>query len=70
MSDKIVKVAAIGFVGLVLVPVSIDIGCRLIAATARRLAYNRKIRKGLKDGSIIEIDGKYYEVEISDVEEA
>lgn len=26
------------------------------------IKYKRRIKKGLKDGSVVEIDGKYYEV--------
>lgn len=35
-----------------------------------KMMYNRKIKKGLKDGSIVEIDGRYYEVVMETVEEA
>lgn len=35
-----------------------------------KLKFNRKIKKGLKEGSIVEIDGKYYEVVVDTVEEA
>jgi hypothetical protein len=31
--------------------------------------FNRKIKKGLKDGSIVEINGEFYEVEKT-IEEA
>ena len=31
--------------------------------------FNKKIKKGLKDGRIIEIDGQYYEVQNETVEE-
>ena len=34
-----------------------------------KIKFNRKMKKGLKDGSIVEIDGKYYEVMVT-VEEA
>jgi len=33
--------------------------------------FNKKMKKGLKDGSIVEIDGKYYKVEKEEtIEEA
>ena len=35
-----------------------------------QVKFNKKIKQGLKDGSIVKIDGKYYEVEIQNVEEA
>ena len=76
-NNTIMKVAATGFVALVVAPVVITTGIRLIAFTAAgiscavdKVKFNRKIKKGLEDGSIVEIDGQYYEVEIKDVEEA
>lgn len=33
------------------------------------IKYHKKIKNGLKDGSIVEINGKYYEVEITDHKE-
>ena len=74
MDDKtIIKVAAIGFVGLVVVPAVIGAGVNLVVLTANgisNLLHKHKIKKGLKDGSIIEIDGHYYEVELQPGEEA
>ena len=78
MEDKtIIKVAAIGFIGLVLVPVAVSAGIKLVAWSATGIAnvvekvkFNKKIKEGLKDGSIVEIDGKYYEVKDENVEEA
>ena len=64
--NKINKVAAIGFIGLVVVPAvigaTIRLGC-IVADGINHLVYKMKIKKGLKEGSIIEIDGQYYEVE-------
>lgn len=64
--NKIVKIAATGFVVLVVVPVVIggvaSIATRVVNGICT-LNYNHKIKKGLKDGSIIEIDGEYYEVD-------
>ena len=65
MENKLVKIAAAGFVGLVVVPTLIGGGLKLIAIGASGIEYLvnlRKIKKGLKDGSVIEVDGKYYEV--------
>lgn len=73
MDDKIIKVAAGCFVGLVVMPTVIGIGVSLVAKTVdgiNNLAYKHKIKKGLKDGSIIEIDGHYYEVDVLPREEA
>jgi len=36
------------------------------ASLAKKISYNRKIKKGLKDGSIVSIDGVYYDVHIED----
>ena len=65
--NKIVKIAAYGFVGLVVVPIIINGGIEVInlgIAGINKISYNRKIKKGLEDGSIVEIDGKYYEVKV------
>ena len=68
MNDKLVtKIAAYGFVGLVVAPVVVGAGLRLIGTAANgvsKLAWKRKIKKGLKEGSIVEIDGQYYEATI------
>ena len=69
MNDKIVKIAAYGFVGLVVAPIVINGGISVINLTStgiNTLLYNRKIKKGLKDGSIVEVNGQYYEVKIDD----
>lgn len=71
--NKIIKVAACGFVGLVVVPAVLGAGLRLVAGACNlveKAKFKKKIKNGLKDGSIIEIDGQYYEVEVQDVEEA
>lgn len=63
--NKIIKIAAYGFVGLVVAPIVINgviAGINLGIAGINKISYDRKIKKGLKDGSIVEIDGQYYEV--------
>lgn len=74
-NNKIIKLAAAGFVGLVWIPMvtkGIMVGgAHMVEAIDKMQAtirYKRKIRKGLKDGSVIEIDGQYFEVQT--VEEA
>lgn len=58
----------------ILIPVAISVGVGVINLgimginKIRQIKLNNKINKGLKDGSIAIIDGKYYEVET--VEEA
>ena len=69
MNEKtITKIAVYGFVGLVVVPTVITAGYNLIvvpiANGISKLAYKAKIKKGLKNGSIVEIDGQYYEVTV------
>lgn len=73
MENKIIKVAAMGFIGLVVVPTVIRAGINLVALTANAISkthYNHKIKHGLKKGTIVEIDGQYYEVAVTDAEEA
>ena len=68
--NKIVKIAAYGFVALVVAPIVINGGIAVInlgIAGINKIAYDRKIKKGLKDGSIVEIDGRYYEVKVEDI---
>ena len=68
-NDKIIKIAATGFIGLVMVPAVVGLSINLIGHAANgisHLAYKRKIKKGLKDGSVIEINGQYYEVNVKE----
>jgi hypothetical protein len=66
--NKIIKLAAIIIVGSVVIPIAIDsiwyIGATVVNSV-NKVKFNKKIKKGLKDGSIIEIDGKFYGVEVS-----
>ena len=76
--EQIIKMAAVGFLVLVVAPMVIGGAINVVGATAtgignmvNKVKFNSKIKKGLKDGSIVEIDGKYYEVEkVENVEEA
>ena len=76
-NDKLVRTAAIVIIGVIAVPImvnaSITLGTAVYAGvynTIAKIKFNNKIKKGLKDGSIVEIDGKFYEVEKQTVEEA
>ena len=63
--NKIIKIAATGFVIFVVAPVVIGAAATIVGGVANgvsKVMYNHKIKKGLKDGSIVEIDGNYYEV--------
>jgi len=73
--DEIIRIAAIGFIAIVVAPVVIGATLKVIGGTAvgisnmiNKVKFNAQIKKGLKDRSIIEVDGKYYEVE--NIEEA
>lgn len=77
MENKIVKVAAACFMGFVVVPAVVTLGVNIVGKTAvgitnavNKAKYNHQLKKGLKDGSIVEIDGQYYEIEALDAEEA
>lgn len=73
MENKLIKIAAFGFIGLVMVPTVVGAGIRLVAIAANAMSkarYNKKIKDGLKKGTIVEIDGQYYEVDITDAKEA
>lgn len=57
-------IVLIGSVVLVKITIGLVITARMgISNLANKVIFDRKIKKGLKDGSIVEIDGKYYEVE-------
>lgn len=77
-NNKIIELAAIGFIGVVLVPIVVNTTLNVIGYTSlgvrnliQNVKYKKKIKDGLKDGSIVEIDGQFYEVKVEDhVEEA
>ena len=59
--------------GVILAPIVIGAIATTVAYTygvaavgVEKIKFNRKIKKGLKDGSIVEIDGKYFEVGIGE----
>jgi len=69
--NELITLAAI----IILVPVVVSAGIGIInlgingVNKIRQMKHYNKIKKGLKDGSIVEIDGQYYEVQET-VEEA
>ena len=73
-NNKVIEIAAIGFVAIILVPAVLGVvgtGITIISSTLLRNNITRKIKKGLKDGSIVEINGEYYEVKANgDVKDA
>lgn len=63
--NKIIKIAATGFVVLFVAPAVLGLAATAIGAVANgvnTIAYKRKIKKGMKEGKIVEIQGNYYEV--------
>ena len=57
---KVETALAVGGIIVTVVPILVYAGKWCIDT----IAYKRKIKKGLKDGSIVEIDGLYYETVI------
>lgn len=58
---------------VILAPVVAGIGLKIIGGTIGtvggiidRMNYKKTIKQGLKEGSIVEVDGKYYTIEVSD----
>lgn len=58
---------------IILTPIIIRAGVALMVGTytgistgIEKFKFNRKIKQGMKDGSIVEIDGKYYEVKTNE----
>ena len=72
-NDKIVKLAATIIVGSVLVPIVWNVGVLTVGGIAKivtKANFNRKMKKGIKEGSIVEIDGQFYEIKVEDAERA
>ena len=67
--NKLIKIAAAGFIGMVVLPglikLTTDAGI-CVYNCIQKHKHNKKIKEGLKNGSIVEINGEYYEVEISE----
>lgn len=68
-NDKAVTLAANLIIYSILAPIAIGGVVTIVKLTAKgisTISYKRKIKKGLKNGSIVEIDGEYYEVKTED----
>ena len=68
-NDKVVTFAADLIIYSVVAPIAIGGIVTIVKLTAKGIStmlYKKKIKKGLKDGSIVEIDGEYYEVKTED----
>lgn len=59
------KIIAYGYLGLVVLPSVAALGTELVvkpvAKGVEHIVWKAKITKGLKDGTIVEENGKYYE---------
>ena len=69
--NKVVKVAAYVIIGTIVAPIVINAAVLVangiycgIGNGINKIKFNRKIKKGLEDGSIIELDGEFYEVKM------
>jgi hypothetical protein len=66
-NTDLVNVAAMLVIGVITIPIVMNlviIPCTNLALTGiNTWKFNRKIKKGLKDGSIVEIDGGYFELD-------
>ena len=72
-NNELITLAAI----IILVPVVVSAGIGIInlgingVNKIRQMKHYNKIKKGLKEGSTVEIDGEYYEIQnTEEVEEA
>lgn len=72
MDDTKILVGVLTTVGILMI-LPVAVGGVTLAAKATtegvckivdKISYKRKIKKGLKNGTVIEIDGQYYEIEI------
>jgi hypothetical protein len=75
--NKVIKTAASIFIAMIVGPMIIKGVCILIEVPVvvggnliRKIKYNKKIKKGLQEGSIVCIDGVYYNVIVEEVEKA
>jgi hypothetical protein len=70
--DNVIFAAAVVILAPIVIGGVITLGSCVyagVANTINKVKYNKKIKKGLKDGSIIEIDGEYYEAKVELKEE-
>ena len=61
--NVIVKMGTYGIIGLAIAPVAIRLTKKVTGyATVKltELVQNRRIKEGLEDGTIVEIDGEYF----------
>lgn len=65
IARKVYAGALIGTVVVALTPIVVNV----VGNVVETIKFKRKIRKGLKDGSIVEVNGEYYEVNKEIVEE-
>lgn len=63
--NKIIKIVTGVFVGLAAYRLAYSVGAGIYNGI-NKMNYKKKIEKGLKDGSIIEIDGQYFEMKVEE----
>jgi hypothetical protein len=68
IGNVILIVGAVLCVKYVVIPLATVTFAGIGALTIKR-EFNKRMKKGLKDGSIVKINGQYYEVEQNTVEE-
>jgi hypothetical protein len=72
LANTIIITLGVLIIAPIIIGAVVNIGIGIyngIAGTIVRAKYNKKIKQGIKDGSIVEIEGVYYEV-VNTVEEA
>ena len=76
-NEKLVETAVRAAVLIIVVPIVVKglvfvgaVGYAGVKGVVEQVKFNKKMKQGIKDGSIVKIDGQYYEVEIQNVEEA
>lgn len=74
--EELLTVAVSVIVGIILIPKIINGGIMLgslaycgVGNSINKVKFNKRMKRGLKDGSIIEVDGHYYEVDLETIEE-
>lgn len=68
-NNKVVKIAAWIIIGSVVAPVVIGGVTHLVSAAingVNKARFNKKMKDGVKEGKIIEIDGEYYTVGVEE----
>lgn len=68
-NSKVVKIAAWIIIGSIVVPAIIGTAATVINATVNgvnKARFKKKMKDGIKEGKIIEINGEYYNVGVEE----